>query len=141
MKLLLDTCVLTELVSNKGDAKVRAFVQSADRQDVYLSVITIGEIRRGVQLLPTGKRKTQLNDWLVRLQSEYRDRILFVDIEVASVWGEITADAKRRGFQLPAMDALIAATAIRHGLHVVTRNATDFAQSGARVVNPWDGAF
>lgn len=137
MKVLLDTNVLAELVKPNGHPAVKAAVAAIPATDVYLSVLTVGEIVKGIDLLEPGPKKTHLSTWLATLENRYGDRILPVDAETARVWGELTARAQKKGHVIPATDGLLAATALRHGLHVMTRNTRDFEASGALLVDPW----
>jgi predicted nucleic acid-binding protein len=105
--------------------------------DLYLSALTVGEIAKGVALLAAGKKKRSLGSWLNGLEAQFADRILGIDAGTARLWGEITARAQRTGVILPAVDGLLAATAIRHGLHVITRNTRHFAATGALLLDPW----
>ena len=109
-------------------------------QDLFMSVITLGELTRGVARLPSGKKKKVLGGWVLMLEQDYGERILPVDAETARIWGEVTAAAQERGTTIGAADGLIAATGIRHGLHVMTRNAGDFRETGAMLINPWEDA-
>ena len=97
----------------------------------------MGEITKGIELLDSGARKRNLEMWLRTLEREYADRILMVDRDVAQIWGELTASAQKKGRIVSAGDGLIAATARRHGLHVMTRNVHDFEPTGALLTNPW----
>jgi predicted nucleic acid-binding protein len=135
--MLLDTCVLSELQRPQGDPRVRARVGALDPSRLFLSVITVGELAKGIALLPAGARKRDLSSWLLGLEQRFADAILPVDAEAARVWGELTARAQTLGIQIPASDGLIAATALRHGLHVMTRNTRHFAATGALIVDPW----
>ena len=137
MRALLDTCVVSELQRPGGNPRVRELVESIRVQDLFLSVITIGELTKGIALLSSGKKKDALSRWLLALEQEHSNRILAVDHEAARIWGELTARARDRGKMVAAADGLIAATAIRHGLSVVTRNIADFNETGAMLVNPW----
>ena len=137
MKLLLDTCVLSELQKPHGSPAVQSFLTLAPSQSLFLSVITIGEITKGVALLPDGARKSMLRGWLVGLSSEFEERILPLDQDTAEIWGELSASGQQRGSNIPVADGLIAATALRHGLHVATRNTSHFQAAGAMVINPW----
>ena len=139
MKALLDTWVLSELRRNDGNPQVRATVNAISDQDLYLSVLTIGEIIKGVTLLEPGRKKQALQQWIYGLEESYADRILPIDMETSTIWGEVTALARARGIVVPAIDGLIAATALRHGLHLMTRNTADFAATGVLIVNPWEG--
>jgi toxin FitB len=137
VKLLLDTCVVSELQKPAGSPAVQSFIDLAPTKSLFLSVITIGEITKGVALLPDGCRKRSLRAWLVGLSSEFEDRILPLDQDTAEIWGELSAGGQQRGKSIPVADGLIAATALRHGLHVATRNTSHFVAAGAMVVNPW----
>ncbi len=105
-----------------------------------MSVVTLGELTRGVSLLRAGKKKSLLRAWLMTLEQDYGDRVLTVDADTARIWGELTAAAHERGKTIGAADGLIAATGIRHGLHVMTRNVEDFSETGAMLINPWEEA-
>jgi predicted nucleic acid-binding protein len=105
---------------------------------MFLSVITVGEITRGVALLADGRKKSALAAWLAGLGQQFAGRILPVDHETSEIWGEITAAGKKKGASIPVADGLIAATALRHGLHVVTRDTRHYVATGAKVINPWD---
>lgn len=139
MRLLLDTCVVSELQREDCDANVRATVDSAREQDLFLSVVTLGELVRGVDALDEGRRRRELTAWMHSLQREAGDRLLPIDAEVARLWGRLTADASRRGRTVPMADGLIAATAMAHGLTVATRNLADFEPTGVMVRDPWQG--
>jgi len=136
---LLDTNCISELLRPKPDAGVLAWMELADERMLHLSVLTFGEIRKGLALLPQGKRRTRLEVWLeVELQARFAGRIVPIDASVADRWGQIAADAERKGRGLPVIDGLLAATALHHNMTVVTRNVGDFASSQIRVVNPWE---
>ncbi len=105
-----------------------------------MSVVTLGELIRGVSRLRAGKKKSLLRGWILTLEHEYGERILPVDADTARIWGELTAAAQECGRTIGAADGLIAATGIRHGLHVMTRNVGDFSETGAMVINPWESA-
>jgi toxin FitB len=137
VRLLLDTCVVSEIRASDGLPAVKGFVDSFPAEALLLSVITIGEVAKGVALLPDGRKKRSLGDWLHMLSAQFQDRILPLDRDAAEIWGEFTANARRKGVAIPVADGLIAATAIRHGLHVATRNTGHFAAAGAMVINPW----
>lgn len=138
MKVLLDTCVISEIRRPRGSPQVRARVDHLADADLFLSVITIGEIAKGIALLKASKKKQSLEQWLSEVEQHYSTRILPVDSETAGIWGQITAKAQKRGHVIPASDGLIAATAIRHGIHVMTRNTDHFAKAGALLVDPWE---
>ncbi|MBI5966177.1 MAG: type II toxin-antitoxin system VapC family toxin [Chloroflexi bacterium] len=138
MKYLLDTCVISELVSKHPNPKVVDFVDSLDSDTVYLSVITIGEIAKGVEKLPKSKRKQELHSWLKEdLLVRFDGRIIPLDTEVLLEWGILIARLESTGITLPAIDSLIAATTLTHKLTLVTRNVNDFNGTGVEIVNPW----
>ena len=136
MSALLDTCVVSETHKAEPQAEVEAAV-AALGDDAYVSVITIGEILKGALGMAPGKRQDGILAALYQLQDELGPRILPVDLQVARLWGELTAHAQRQGRQIAAPDGLIAATARIHGLPVMTRNVQDFIPAGVQVVNPW----
>jgi predicted nucleic acid-binding protein len=136
---LLDTCVLAEIRHPKGNPKVKSWVARLDEESIFLSVVTVGEIAKGIAGLVAGKRQQELTDWLLGLEKNFSDKILPVDIEIAHCWGQLTAGALAKGITIPIADGLIAGTAIRHGLRVATRNTRDFAATGAQLVDPWQG--
>lgn len=138
VRVLLDTCVISELQRPDGHAQVRARVEELDPDALFLSVITVGELSKGVALLPDGRRKQELRSWLTGLEQRFTDRILEINGEIARLWGEVTAKAQQQGVQIPVSDGLIAATALRHGLTVMTRNTKHFSVSGAQVFDPWN---
>lgn len=137
MKLLLDTCVLSEIRRRDGSPAVKGFIDAMPSGTLFLSVITVGEITRGIALLPEGRKKHELEAWRVGLCGQFADRILPLDQEAAEVWGQVSAAGQLKGTTIPVADGLIAATAVRHGLQVVTRNTAHFEAAGALVVNPW----
>ncbi len=140
MKYLIDTCIISELIKAKPSKKVVEWVSSESEENFYLSVLTIGEIQKGISKLADSKRKEKLQSWIaIDLKDRFAGRLLDIDLEVAQKWGEIQGSAERQGLVMPAIDALIAATAICHGLIVVTRNIQDMQHSGARLYNPWEG--
>jgi predicted nucleic acid-binding protein len=139
MKYLFDTCVISELVSKKPSARVIDWVDSLDPDNVYLSVITIGEIIKGIEKLPKSHRKTELHTWLKEdLLSRFQGKVIPVDTDVIVEWGILTAHVESAGKSMPAIDALLAATANVKQLTLVTRNVGDFAAADVKVLNPWD---
>jgi predicted nucleic acid-binding protein len=136
---LLDTNCISELVRLQPDQRVLDWMNAADENLLYLSVLTFGEIRKGVAGFPQGKRRTQLETWLeLDLQARFSGRILAVDTAVANRWGLLAAGAKRKGRPLSAIDGLLAATALHHDLTIVSRNVNDFAVTRVPIVNPWE---
>src|SRR5207302_7755640 len=113
-------------------------MEAADEGGLYLSVLTVGEIRKGLAGLAQGKRRTHLETWLeVELQARFAGRVVPIDAAIADRWGLISADAKRKGKALPVIDGLLAATALHHNLTFVSRNASDFTHAQVPVLNPW----
>jgi predicted nucleic acid-binding protein len=136
---LLDTNCISELVRVKPEPRVLEWMEAADEGLLYLSVLTLGEIRKGLAGLPQSKRRTHLEAWLeVELQARFSGRILPIDAAVADRWGVLAADAKRKGKALSTIDALLAATALHYNLTVVSRNVSDFANTQVPVLNPWE---
>ena len=137
MKILLDTCVVSELRHPQGDPRVRAAVAEQLDDDLFVSVLTVGEIRKGVSLLVESRRRRELESWLTGLVQHFSDRIVPIDDQVATLWGELCAAAQANGRSIPAIDGLIAATALCYGMSLMTRNVDDFAGTGVRLINPW----
>ena len=136
---LLDTNCISEVVRLKPEPRVMAWMEGADESLLHLSVLTMGEIRKGMAALQQSKRRTQLETWLeLELQARFSGRILPIDAAVADRWGLLAASAKRRGKALSSIDGLLAATAIHHNLTIVSRNVSDFANTYVPVVNPWE---
>lgn len=137
MRLLLDTCVVSELWKPRPFAAVQESLDAIGAANCFISVLTIGELTKGIALLTDEPRKRKLGLTLHRLVKDYGSRLLPVDQETAETWGELDAAGRRRGETVPGIDGLIAATAIRHGLHVATRNVRHFKMAGALVFDPW----
>ncbi|MBN8421003.1 MAG: type II toxin-antitoxin system VapC family toxin [Verrucomicrobia bacterium] len=136
MSYLVDTNVYSEPVKAKPDAKVVAWLRSHE-SELYVSTITIGEIRRGIERLPEGKRKNQLRTWLQNLCECMKGRVLSFNTSTAHVWGQLKAQWDKAGISVPSLDSQIAATAQRHSLTVVTRNTSDFEKTGVKLLNPF----
>jgi predicted nucleic acid-binding protein len=137
---LLDTNVVSEWTKPRPNSSVAAFLASTGEDLLFLSVITLAELRRGVDRLPAGRRRVALDEWLESdLEQRFDGRILGIDRDVASVWGRIMTRVERRGGTPGVMDVWIAAIAEIHGLTVVTRDAADFAPLLESVFNPWNG--
>lgn len=135
MSYLLDTNVLSELRRREPDPGVVAWINERPATTLFLSVLTLGEIRKGVENLADSPRRLALLDWLeTELPAYFAGRLLAVDAGVSDRWGRLQAQAGR---PLPAIDSLLAATALHHGQVLVTRNSRDFVYPGLEVVNPW----
>jgi predicted nucleic acid-binding protein len=135
--ILLDTCVRSEIQRPQGNTRFRAQVASRVADQVFLSVITAGELTMGIALLPARRRRQELANWLMGLEQRFGERILPVNADVARRWGELTARAQTTGTVIPASDGLIAATASWFGLHVMTRNSRHFVASDVTIIDPW----
>ena len=135
---LLDTNCISELVRAEPDPGVMTWLEAADEALLYLSVLTMGEIRKGIAGLSQGKRRTRLETWLeVELRARFAGRILSVDAAVADRWGLLAAGARSEGKSLSTIDGLLAATALQHNLTIVSRNVSVFANVRVQVLNPW----
>ena len=136
---LLDTNCVSELVRVRPHPRVIEWMESVEEGLLYLSVLTLGEIQKGLATLAQGKRRARLEEWLdVELRARFANRLLPVDEEVALRWGLLAALANRQGKPLSAIDGLLAATALSHDLTLVTRNIGDFAAAQVPVLNPWE---
>jgi hypothetical protein len=132
---LIDTNVISELARPKPARRVATWFEEVADEALHLSVLTLGELRRGVEKLPVSKRKEKLRYWLEQeLPAWFGERLLPIDAAVADTWGRLQATAERT---LPAVDSLLAATAFHHHLRLVTRNTADFEIEGLHTVNPW----
>ncbi len=137
---LLDTNIPSELIRARPNPLVANWVYSQDEQSLYLSVMSIGELRRGFSTLPPGQRREALEVWFeIDLLRRFGGRILPVTYSIADRWGALDGNCQLKGTPLNTADGLIAATALEHDLTVVTRNVKDFAGLGAAVFNPWAG--
>jgi predicted nucleic acid-binding protein len=136
---LLDTNIPSELIRSRPDSRVAKWVYAQDEQSLYLSVVSIGELRRGLVILPASKRRSELERWFENdLLPQFEGRILPVTRSIADRWGVLDGECQVKGTPLNTADGMIAATAIEHGLTVVTRNIRDYAGLGVEALNPWD---
>ena len=141
MNYLLDTCAVSELIRAEPDRGFLAWLASCDEQRLAVSVLTLGEIEKGIAKLPDSDRKDSLREWLHHdLAERFSGRVLGVTPDIAFAWGRLLGEAEVRGAKLPVIDALIAATALVHECAVVTRNQADLDRCGVTVVNPWGAA-
>jgi len=135
MSYLIDTCALSELVAARPDKNVISWFESVPQESLYMSVLSLGEIRNGVEKLSRGRRHSQILSWLEHdLPRWFEDRMLPINNQVANEWGRLQSKVERT---LPAIDSLIAATALFHRLVLVTRNVKDFDLPDVDVLNPW----
>jgi predicted nucleic acid-binding protein len=136
---LLDTNCISELVHSRPETRVAEWMRAANESLLYLSVLTLGEIRKGAAALPQSRRRAYLESWLESdLQVRFSGRILAIDNHIADRWGWLTAEAQLKGRPLSAVDGLLAATALHHNLTLVSRNVSDFANTQVPILNPWD---
>ena len=136
MSYLIDTCALSEIVKPRPNRRVIDWFEATPQEALFVSALTLGEIRKGVEGLTDGRRRIRIAAWLeVELPAWFEDRVLSVDAAVADEWGRLLARTRRT---VSAVDSLIAATALRHRLMIVTRNVSDFAFDGIDAVNPWE---
>ena len=138
---LLDTNVISEVIRPKPDERAMAWIAAADEDRLFLSVVTLAEINRGIEALASSKKQRHLREWLFNeLIPRFDRRILPVDAALALLWGAVSVRARKGGHDIEAADALIAATAERHNLTLVTRNVVDFKVLSLTLLDPWSSA-
>lgn len=135
---LLDTNVVSELIKPKPRSAVMRWVAGADEMLLHFSVLTLGEIRKGIVSQADAARRASLESWLSGLTSRFSERILPLDLAVADRWGHVTGICKAKGMTVPAIDGMLAATALHYDLILVTRNVKDVQVTGVDTLNPWD---
>jgi tRNA(fMet)-specific endonuclease VapC len=139
MNYLLDTNVISELIARVPNPRVIAWIDQLDPEAVYLSVITIGELRKGIEKLAPSRRKDELTTWLDHdLLRRFAGHIVEITTDVMLVWGELTGRLEREGKPVAAIDSLIAASALQGKYTLVTRNEVDFQHTGVTIINPWN---
>ncbi|MCP4347928.1 MAG: type II toxin-antitoxin system VapC family toxin [Desulfobacterales bacterium] len=140
MKYLLDTCVISEVIKPSPNEQVVKWIADRDKETLFLSVLTIGELHKGINKLPESEKKTDIQLWMkYDLYKRFGKRILGITEEIAIIWGKIQATSEKQGRKMPAIDSLLAATGIFHKLILVTRNTSDFEACEVSLFNPWDG--
>ncbi len=138
---LIDTNVISEFVKPDPNPLVKFWFETVDVDSLFVSVITFGEIRLGIENLPPGKRRKDLEDWFEEgLPEWFAPNLLPVTKGIADRWGRVAIQAKEKGIGLATTDGLIAATALEYNLAIVTRNVKDFAGLGILIVNPWESS-
>jgi toxin FitB len=134
---LLDTDVASEMVKSKPNPAVMKWMEEADELLLYFSVMTFGEIRKGISSSTDAARRIQIENWMRALVNRFAGRILPVDLAVADRWGQVAGSCKAKGLTLPVIDGLLAATALHHNLTLVTRNVRDVQGTGVETLDPW----
>ena len=137
MRYLLDTCVFAEYSNPKPAIQVIEWLEARSDESLYLSVLTIGEMEKGIVRLPPSRRRTGLEALLDQIMLRFDSHILDLDRTTLQQWGRMTGDLEKKGRVLPVIDSLIAATALEHDLTIVTRNEDDFTPTGVKVLNLW----
>lgn len=138
MKYLIDTNIISELIAPRPNPHVVEWIDQLDPNQIYLSVITIGEIRKGIEKLAASKRKQALQEWLeTDLLLRFHGRILEINTAVMLTWGELVGRLEKAGKPIHAVDGLIAALALEGSYTLVTRNESDFQHTGVTIENPW----
>ncbi len=139
MAYLLDTCTISEMVSVKPNAKVLKWFESQSEKTLYLSIITIGEIEKGIYQLVQSKKRLRLESWLFdELVPSFQNRLLEIDRKLMMTWAKMKAELKAKGMIRQSFDSLIEATALHHQTILVTRNVKDFQRSQVTILNPWE---
>ena len=138
MKYLLDTCVISEVIRPQPDTNVISWLRKQDENCLYLSVLTFGEIEKGIEKSPDETRKRKLKLWVEDdLKKRFEGRIIPIDLDISAKWGAIQGAAESAGNPMPAIDGLIAVSGLVRNCVVVTRNTSDMEQSSAELLNPW----
>jgi predicted nucleic acid-binding protein len=136
---LVDTNIPSELTRQQPDTRVADFIRKAGKENLFLSVMTIGEICKGIDLLPVSQKRTALEGWLdIEVRAWFAGRILPITEAIAEHWGHLAAATKKQGITLAVVDGVIAATAMEHDLTLVTRNTKDYAGLSISILSPWD---
>ncbi len=137
MTFLLDTNAVSEPQKPKPDQGYLAWIEAQAADSLNVSVLTVGELRRGLLALPVGARRSRLEAWMIEALTAFGERILPIDLPIVTAWADLGAHHKRLGRVVSAVDELVAATALAHDLTVVTRNVRDFETSGCKLLSPW----
>jgi len=137
MNFLLDTCTISEPKQKRPSAKVLEWLDAQDESKLYLSVLTIGEIKKGIARLESSRKKAELEKWLEKLQMRFSRRILPLSERTFLVWGKMYGEFEKKGIVRPAFDSLLEATALEHDMIFVTQNVKNFQHSQVTILNPW----
>ena len=138
MSFLLDTCTISEPKQKLPNEKVLEWIDAQDESKFFLSVLTIGEIRKGIVRLDSGRKKAELENWLEQLRMRFSRRILPMSEKTFLVWGKMYGEYERKGIVRPAFDSLLEATALEHEMIFVTRNVKNFQDSQVTILNTWE---
>jgi len=139
LKYLLDTCVISELIKPKPEKSVAEWIKGINESFLFLSVLTLGEIHKGINKLPASKKRRTLERWVSEdLCQRFENQIITITMEIARVWGEMQGKAESKGDTIPVIDGFLSATAIAHDLTIVTRNTNDMEKTGVSIYNPWE---
>ena len=137
MKFLLDTCFLSELVKPVPEPAVLKWMEQREDQTLFVSAMTFAELQRGVERLAESRRRAELTSWLAQLEVNFSNRVLPFTLSTSRYWATMCAQAEAAGRSIAAFDSIIAASALEHGLALVTRNVRDFSHAPILLVNPW----
>jgi len=138
MNYILDTCVISELIKKNPNPRVLKWIASVEESSLFLSVLTFAEIHKGIEKLPDSKRKQKLHKWVNSdLKERFKNRIIDLDLKIATKWGEIQGQAELVGRPMSLIDSLIVATAAVYDFVVVTRNTKDMDNGNVTLLNPW----
>ncbi len=135
--ILLDTCIISETIKPEPNQRVLTWLDTVEEEALYLSVISLGELYRGIELLPEGEKQTALFIWFEELRERFTGRILDIDGETMITWARLSAGLKKSGEPMPLMDSLISACALRYGALLATRNTRDYKRTGMPLFDPW----
>ena len=138
MRFLLDTNIISEPKQKQPNKKVIEWLEAQDESKFHLSVLTIGEIRKGISRLESGKKRVELEQWLEKLRSRFSHRIFSLTEKTFLVWGKMSGEFESKGITRRAFDSLLEATALEHDLILVTRNVKNFQNSQVTILNPWE---
>jgi predicted nucleic acid-binding protein len=138
MNFLLDTCIISEPKQKRPSERVLEWLDAQDESKIYLSVLTVGEIKKGIARLESSKKKTELERWLEKLRARFARRILPLSEKTFLVWGKMYGEFERKGIVRPAFDSLLEATALELDMIFVTRNVKNFQHSSVTILNPWE---
>ncbi|HSK71368.1 MAG TPA: type II toxin-antitoxin system VapC family toxin [Pyrinomonadaceae bacterium] len=138
MSFLLDTCIISEPKQKQPSEKVLGWLETQDETKLFLSVLTVGEIRKGITRLDSGRKKAELEKWLEKLRIRFSRRILPLTEKTFLVWGKMYGEFEKKGIIRPAFDSLLEATALEHDMVFVTRSVRNFQKSRVTILNPWE---